>query len=53
MVGLLIAFSLAQLASAPFWGSFSDRYGRRTGTRRRGVFTGARRQARGIRKQQK
>jgi multidrug resistance protein len=30
MIGLLIAaFSLAQLASAPFWGSFSDRYGRR------------------------
>ena len=30
MVGLLIAaFSLAQLASAPFWGGFSDRYGRR------------------------
>ena len=30
MVGMLIAaFSLAQLASAPLWGSFSDRYGRR------------------------
>ena len=27
--GLIAAFSLAQLASAPFWGSFSDRYGRR------------------------
>ncbi len=30
MVGLLIsAFSLAQLAVAPVWGRFSDRYGRR------------------------
>src|SRR5438105_11446640 len=30
IVGVLIAaFSLAQLASAPLWGSFSDRYGRR------------------------
>jgi len=30
VVGALIAaFSLAQLASAPLWGSFSDRYGRR------------------------
>lgn len=30
MVGLLIsAFSVAQLACAPFWGRFSDRYGRR------------------------
>ena len=30
VVGLLIsAFSLAQLAVAPFWGRFSDRYGRR------------------------
>lgn len=27
--GLIAAFSLAQLASAPLWGSFSDRYGRR------------------------
>jgi multidrug resistance protein len=27
--GLIAAFSLAQLASAPFWGNFSDRYGRR------------------------
>jgi len=27
--GLIAAFSLAQLVSAPFWGSFSDRYGRR------------------------
>ncbi len=30
VVGLLIsAFSVAQLACAPFWGRFSDRYGRR------------------------
>ncbi|HEV7836936.1 MAG TPA: MFS transporter, partial [Gemmatimonadaceae bacterium] len=30
MVGVLIAaFSIAQLASAPLWGRFSDRYGRR------------------------
>ncbi len=30
LVGLLIAsFSVAQLLSAPFWGRFSDRYGRR------------------------
>src|SRR6476620_750178 len=30
MVGVLIAaFSIAQLASAPLWGKFSDRYGRR------------------------
>lgn len=30
MVGILIAaFSVAQLASAPVWGRFSDRYGRR------------------------
>src|SRR5437870_12977555 len=30
IVGVLIAaFSLAQLASAPLWGNFSDRYGRR------------------------
>jgi multidrug resistance protein len=30
MVGILIAaFSIAQLASAPLWGLFSDRYGRR------------------------
>jgi len=30
IVGLLVAaFSLAQLVSAPFWGRFSDRYGRR------------------------
>ena len=30
IVGLLIAsFSVAQLLSAPFWGRFSDRYGRR------------------------
>ena len=30
MVGILIAaFSIAQLASAPLWGRFSDRYGRR------------------------
>lgn len=27
--GLIAAFSLAQLVSAPLWGSFSDRYGRR------------------------
>jgi multidrug resistance protein len=27
--GLIAAFSLAQLASAPLWGNFSDRYGRR------------------------
>jgi multidrug resistance protein len=27
--GLIAAFSLAQLLSAPFWGGFSDRYGRR------------------------
>ena len=27
--GLIAAFSLAQLLSAPLWGSFSDRYGRR------------------------
>lgn len=27
--GLIAAFSLAQLASAPLWGTFSDRYGRR------------------------
>ena len=30
MVGLLISsFAVAQLLSAPFWGKFSDRYGRR------------------------
>src|SRR3954467_5157724 len=30
VVGVLIAaFSIAQLASAPLWGKFSDRYGRR------------------------
>lgn len=30
IVGLLVAsFSIAQLLSAPFWGRFSDRYGRR------------------------
>src|SRR5450756_2834648 len=30
IVGVLIAaFSIAQLASAPLWGRFSDRYGRR------------------------
>ncbi len=30
IVGLLVAsFSIAQLISAPFWGRFSDRYGRR------------------------
>ncbi|HKH83977.1 MAG TPA: MFS transporter, partial [Gemmatimonadales bacterium] len=30
VVGLLVsAFSVAQLAVAPVWGSFSDRYGRR------------------------
>src|SRR5256714_7861686 len=30
IVGILIAaFSIAQLASAPLWGKFSDRYGRR------------------------
>jgi multidrug resistance protein len=30
VVGLLVAsFSVAQLISAPFWGRFSDRYGRR------------------------
>src|SRR4026207_1238385 len=30
IVGILIAaFSIAQLASAPLWGRFSDRYGRR------------------------
>jgi len=30
MIGALVAsFSLAQLLSAPFWGRFSDRYGRR------------------------
>ena len=30
IVGLLVAsFSVAQLLSAPFWGRFSDRYGRR------------------------
>jgi multidrug resistance protein len=30
IVGILIAaFSIAQLASAPIWGKFSDRYGRR------------------------
>jgi multidrug resistance protein len=30
MVGVLVAsFSIAQLISAPFWGRFSDRYGRR------------------------
>ena len=30
IVGVLIAaFSIAQLASAPLWGKFSDRYGRR------------------------
>jgi multidrug resistance protein len=30
VVGLLVAsFSVAQLVSAPFWGRFSDRYGRR------------------------
>src|SRR5256714_14302717 len=30
IVGVLIAaFSIAQLASAPIWGRFSDRYGRR------------------------
>src|SRR5688572_29241591 len=30
VIGFLIAsFSLAQLASAPLWGRFSDRYGRR------------------------
>jgi MFS family permease len=30
MVGLLVsAFSIAQLAAAPVWGRFSDRYGRR------------------------
>src|SRR5437868_14608558 len=30
IVGVLIAaFSIAQLASAPIWGKFSDRYGRR------------------------
>src|SRR6202158_3931257 len=30
VVGVLIAaFSIAQLASAPLWGRFSDRYGRR------------------------
>jgi MFS family permease len=30
MVGLLVsAFSIAQLAGAPLWGRFSDRYGRR------------------------
>src|SRR3954464_856394 len=30
VVGILIAaFSIAQLASAPLWGKFSDRYGRR------------------------
>ena len=30
MVGVLVsAFSLAQLISAPLWGRFSDRYGRR------------------------
>ena len=30
MVGLIIAsFSVAQLVSAPLWGRFSDRYGRR------------------------
>ncbi len=30
IVGLLVAsFSVAQLVSAPFWGRFSDRYGRR------------------------
>src|SRR3954470_23019732 len=27
--GLIAAFSIAQLASAPLWGHFSDRYGRR------------------------
>jgi multidrug resistance protein len=27
--GLIAAFSIAQLASAPLWGRFSDRYGRR------------------------
>jgi multidrug resistance protein len=32
IVGVLIAaFSIAQLASAPLWGRFSDRYGRRPG----------------------
>jgi multidrug resistance protein len=32
VVGVLIAaFSIAQLASAPLWGRFSDRYGRRPG----------------------
>ena len=32
VVGVLIAaFSIAQLASAPLWGRFSDHYGRRPG----------------------
>ncbi|MEZ0336491.1 MAG: MFS transporter, partial [Gemmatimonadales bacterium] len=30
LVGVLVsAFSVAQLAAAPLWGRFSDRYGRR------------------------
>src|SRR5438270_13288116 len=34
IVGVLIAaFSIAQLASAPIWGKFSDRYGRRPALR--------------------